>query len=208
MIRLRAEMRVPGRAWLEFEAHSEAGTEVSLRQTAYCAPRGVFGLLYWYALYPILAVVFGRLIAALARKAEAMVTAGERKQEPASHSVYSASTVGWDHVAASSTGAKRFGDSPPCPSHSRYEIAHQSEPEHCVADPPQLPSQWRLPFPLRREGNEPIRRAPTGLRHAIGFHREREEHQRCTHCGQNQAQRRCIHVHGLGHPLQGESLVV
>lgn len=72
-LRLRAEMIVPGRAWLEFEAietDDPQHTRTRLRQTAYFAPRGLFGLLYWYALYPVHGLVFGRMIAALAREAE------------------------------------------------------------------------------------------------------------------------------------------
>lgn len=78
-LRLRAEMKVPGRAWLEFEAietdepqhtRTRTSTRTRLRQTAYFAPHGLFGLLYWYALYPVHGLVFGRMIAALARAAE------------------------------------------------------------------------------------------------------------------------------------------
>lgn len=69
LLRLRAEMRVPGRAWLQFEAKplEEGGT--LLVQTAYFAPRGLGGLLYWYALYPIHGLIFSGLIRNLARLA-------------------------------------------------------------------------------------------------------------------------------------------
>ena len=72
-LRLRAEMRVPGRAWLVFECepggdHGAAGTR--LCQTAVFEPRGLFGLLYWWALYPVHQVVFSGLIDAIARRAE------------------------------------------------------------------------------------------------------------------------------------------
>ena len=52
MMRLRAEMKVPGRAWLEFQAEYQAGGETLLTQTALFEPRGLLGLLYWYILYP------------------------------------------------------------------------------------------------------------------------------------------------------------
>lgn len=70
LLRLRAEMKVPGRAWLEFTAAPVEGGGSLLTQTAYFAPKGLFGLLYWYAMYPFHALIFGRLIARLARWAE------------------------------------------------------------------------------------------------------------------------------------------
>jgi len=56
-LRLRAEMKVPGRAWLEFVAKpTESGTEI--QQTAYFAPSGLLGRLYWYMLWPVHVVMF------------------------------------------------------------------------------------------------------------------------------------------------------
>jgi uncharacterized protein YndB with AHSA1/START domain len=52
-IRLRAEMRVPGRAWLEFQAQPQPDGRTVLVQTAFFEPKGLLGLLYWYALYPV-----------------------------------------------------------------------------------------------------------------------------------------------------------
>ncbi|MGD2057532.1 MAG: SDR family oxidoreductase, partial [Anaerolineales bacterium] len=66
---LRAEMKVPGRAWLQFETSALNGGS-QLKQTAYFAPKGLSGLLYWYALYPIHARVFSGLIRSVARLAE------------------------------------------------------------------------------------------------------------------------------------------
>jgi hypothetical protein len=45
-------MKVPGRAWLEFEIDGEA-TGSTIRQTAMFDPVGLLGLLYWYAMYPL-----------------------------------------------------------------------------------------------------------------------------------------------------------
>lgn len=69
LLRLRAEMKVPGRAWLQFEV--EPGSPASLTQTALFAPRGLFGLLYWYGLYPLHALIFSSLVDAIRREAEA-----------------------------------------------------------------------------------------------------------------------------------------
>ena len=69
LLRLRAEMKVPGRAWLQFEAiREEHGT--TLVQTAYFAPVGFLGWLYWYGIYPFHALIFSGLVAAVARDAE------------------------------------------------------------------------------------------------------------------------------------------
>lgn len=71
ILRLRAEMKVPGRAWLEFQANTEEDSgKTKLVQTAYFAPKGLFGLLYWYALYPIHLFVFSSMIDSIAREAE------------------------------------------------------------------------------------------------------------------------------------------
>ena len=71
LLRLRAEMKVPGDAWLQFEAVPTAGGQAQLRQTAYFVPKGLPGLLYWYALYPIHRVIFSGLIRAVALRAGA-----------------------------------------------------------------------------------------------------------------------------------------
>lgn len=54
---LLAQMKVPGKAWLEFAIH---GSE--LTQTAYFLPKGLGGQLYWWAMLPFHAVIFGRMI--------------------------------------------------------------------------------------------------------------------------------------------------
>ncbi len=68
LLRLRAEMKVPGRAWLQFETLPE-GEGTRLVQTAYFAPKGLPGLVYWYALVPVHGRMFSGMIAALAAKA-------------------------------------------------------------------------------------------------------------------------------------------
>ncbi len=68
LLRLRAEMRVPGQAWLQFSAVPE-GEGTRLIQTALFAPRGLFGLLYWYAMYPAHLFIFGDMAKAVAQLA-------------------------------------------------------------------------------------------------------------------------------------------
>jgi uncharacterized protein YbjT (DUF2867 family) len=69
LLRLRAEMKMPGRGWLQFEAnaHKDGGTD--LVQTAYFASRGLSGLLYWYGIYPLHGLIFSRMINAVAQRA-------------------------------------------------------------------------------------------------------------------------------------------
>ena len=76
-LRLRAEMKVPGRAWLQFEAQPQADDRTLLLQTAFFAPKGLFGLSYWYLLYPIHSLIFSGMIRRIAQRAE-VVAAGER----------------------------------------------------------------------------------------------------------------------------------
>ena len=63
---LRAEMKLPGRAWLQFETHSHSGEQTRLVQAAFFAPKGLFGLAYWYLLYPIHRLIFAGMIRNLA----------------------------------------------------------------------------------------------------------------------------------------------
>ena len=68
-LRLRAEMKVPGRAWLEFQSVPQPDGKTLLIQTAYFAPRGLAGFLYWYLLYPIHGFIFSGLIRRVAERA-------------------------------------------------------------------------------------------------------------------------------------------
>ncbi len=66
LLRLVAEMKVPGRAWLEFEVTHEDGIS-TVRQTAIFDPIGLFGLAYWYALYPLHQLVFAGMLRNICR---------------------------------------------------------------------------------------------------------------------------------------------
>jgi uncharacterized protein YbjT (DUF2867 family) len=73
LLRLRAEMKVPGRAWLQWEAIPEAGG-TRLVQHAYFAASGLLGTLYWYSLVPAHRYIFTDLIDAVARDAQAFAS--------------------------------------------------------------------------------------------------------------------------------------
>ena len=61
LLRLAAEMRLPGRAWLQFEVEPDGSGSV-VRQTAIFDPAGVLGQLYWHLLYPIHQFVFAGML--------------------------------------------------------------------------------------------------------------------------------------------------
>jgi uncharacterized protein YbjT (DUF2867 family) len=73
LIRLRAEMKVPGSAWLQFHVHRLPENCSVLSQTAFFAPKGLPGLLYWYGLYPVHKIVFAGMIRKVAELAAAPV---------------------------------------------------------------------------------------------------------------------------------------
>jgi uncharacterized protein YbjT (DUF2867 family) len=69
LLRLRAEMRLPGRAWLQFEVQPDREGSV-IHQTAMFDPVGLSGLAYWYTLWPLHQVVFRGMLRGIAQAAE------------------------------------------------------------------------------------------------------------------------------------------
>jgi hypothetical protein len=71
LLRLRAEMKVPGRAWLQYDVTpTERGTR--LVQTAFFEPKGLPGLVYWYVLYPVHGLIFRGTVGVLAKRSSAL----------------------------------------------------------------------------------------------------------------------------------------
>jgi hypothetical protein len=68
LLRLRAEMKVPGRAWLQYEVQSTDGGS-RLVQTAFFEPKGLPGLAYWYVLYPVHGLIFRGTVCVVAERA-------------------------------------------------------------------------------------------------------------------------------------------
>ncbi|HYO41764.1 MAG TPA: SDR family oxidoreductase [Candidatus Limnocylindrales bacterium] len=68
LLRLRAEMKVPGRAWLQYEVIPDRGGS-RLVQTAFFEPKGLPGLAYWYVLYPVHGLIFRGMARVLAERA-------------------------------------------------------------------------------------------------------------------------------------------
>lgn len=71
LLRLAAEMKVPGRAWLEFEV-TEEEDGCSIRQTAIFDPVGLFGIVYWYSLFPLHEFVFRGMLRNICKAASSL----------------------------------------------------------------------------------------------------------------------------------------
>ena len=69
LLRLRAEMKLPGRAWLQFEVVPDA-TGCRVEQTAFFEPWGILGYLYWWSVLPFHRFIFPGMINALKARAE------------------------------------------------------------------------------------------------------------------------------------------
>ncbi|MEO8275003.1 MAG: SDR family oxidoreductase [Thermoanaerobaculia bacterium] len=85
-LRLAAEMKLPGRAWLEFEVVA-GGSSTTIQQTAIFDPVGWFGRLYWYALFPLHQLVFAGMLrgiasAALQARPDAHESRGSKSDAP------------------------------------------------------------------------------------------------------------------------------
>lgn len=69
LVRFVAEMKLPGRAWLIFEVRGNDDGGIGIFQTAIFDPKGLWGLLYWYAVYPLHDKVFAGMIDGIVREA-------------------------------------------------------------------------------------------------------------------------------------------
>jgi uncharacterized protein YbjT (DUF2867 family) len=67
MLRLKAELKAPGQGWMEWRTTPE-GVGTVLSQTAFFAPKGMKGFIYWYLLWPVHALVFAGLIRAISQR--------------------------------------------------------------------------------------------------------------------------------------------
>jgi len=68
-VRLRSEMKMPGRAWLEFEVTGDG--PCTIHQTALFDPKGLTGLVYWYAMAPFHGYLFPTMLRRIAKRAVA-----------------------------------------------------------------------------------------------------------------------------------------
>ena len=68
LLRLSAEMKLPGRAWLEYEVTESEGKS-TIRQTAIFDPVGLLGRAYWYLVYPLHQYVFAGMLRGITEEA-------------------------------------------------------------------------------------------------------------------------------------------
>jgi hypothetical protein len=80
LLRLQAEMKLPGRAWLEFEVTGDE-SESTIRQTAIFDPIGLLGLGYWYGIYPLHQLVFAGMLRNIARAANKVERSARTSQD-------------------------------------------------------------------------------------------------------------------------------
>ena len=66
-LHLFAEMKLPGEATLEFRIHRLEDGRTELQQLSRYVPRGILGLIYWYALYPVHQWIFSGMLRGIAR---------------------------------------------------------------------------------------------------------------------------------------------
>jgi len=71
LLRLAAEMKIPGRLWLQFEVKPDQNGGAHIRQTTVFDPAGYVGLAYWYLLCPVHQAVFASMLRGIARAAQA-----------------------------------------------------------------------------------------------------------------------------------------
>jgi uncharacterized protein YbjT (DUF2867 family) len=71
-LRLRAEMKLPGLAWLEMQVGSTEGGTTTFHHRALFAPKGLLGHAYWFAILPFHGIVFGSMQRNIAQAAEAL----------------------------------------------------------------------------------------------------------------------------------------
>jgi uncharacterized protein YbjT (DUF2867 family) len=82
LLRLRAEMRLPGLAWLDLIVDSDPMGRTVFRQRALFHPRGLAGHLYWAMIMPFHGLVFGGMQRNIARAAEASAGASTARIDP------------------------------------------------------------------------------------------------------------------------------
>lgn len=83
LLRLQAEMKVPGRAWLQFEVSTDLQGGSIVTQTAVFHPSGLFGIAYWYVLWPFHGYIFGGMLRGLRSAMEPFAAAAAASAEAA-----------------------------------------------------------------------------------------------------------------------------
>lgn len=111
LLRLAAEMRMPGRAWLEFRVEPLGDARSRLVQTALFEPKGVPGLAYWWSLYPVHRWLFRDLARAIRREAEARAARAAQAAQAVART--EGERGGDDAADAVTRPGRRSGGTPP-----------------------------------------------------------------------------------------------
>lgn len=82
LMRLRAEMKLPGKAWLEFQATPQENGQTLLTTSAYFDSHGLSGFLYWYAMWPFHKFIFDGMTREIAERAQAIYAAEHGRSSP------------------------------------------------------------------------------------------------------------------------------
>lgn len=130
-LRLAAELRLPGRAWLEFDVKPD-GDGTLIRQTAVFDPVGLLGLLYWYGIYPLHARVFAGMLCSIALRA------AQLRDVESSHPLVPVSRSS----ASATTRATPQGSSSPLDATSPADDARRTD---SGPDPPAVAMSSRHP---------------------------------------------------------------
>ncbi|MFB6527967.1 DUF2867 domain-containing protein [Streptomyces sp. NPDC056399] len=124
LLRLRAEMRLPGLAWLEMYAERDENGETRYRQRALFHPHGLAGHAYWWSVAPFHAVVFGGMARNIALTAEASEADGTAGPPPGSE----ASPASGASPAAGSSESSPASGAPPASGASEASAASGPSP--------------------------------------------------------------------------------
>jgi len=82
---LVAEMKTPGEALLEFQITPSANGQVELQMLSRFLPKGIFGILYWYGLYPFHQWIFFGMLKAIAKSIKKPIVSGPERFTPKLH---------------------------------------------------------------------------------------------------------------------------
>jgi hypothetical protein len=83
---LLAEMKVPGEALLEFKINSRGTEYTDLQMLSRFLPKGLWGMLYWYSLYPFHEKIFFGMLKGIAKTIEKPIVSGPERFTPRLHS--------------------------------------------------------------------------------------------------------------------------
>jgi uncharacterized protein YbjT (DUF2867 family) len=99
LLRLAAEMKIPGRLWLQFEVDADGAGGAQIRQTTVFDPAGYVGLAYWYLFCPVHHLVFGGMLRGIARAAGDTTRRGAERAPDARPPALAWSEPSWRRAA-------------------------------------------------------------------------------------------------------------